>query len=200
MKKILLLFFILSLNVTHGQNKFENKQYGFSMLEPTNWIETTNKELLENLKKIEMNKDNLSQLITNNKGSLLLTSFYKYDPRSHAGIIPTIQVNVRNNKTANFEQFKNSVIQGSKGLKSYFSDFGFIKEPTEISISGIKSMYFITKFSMKSKRGEDMKVRSRTYAIPYKDYFFQVNFTDAQNGEDCTEEFDILAKSIKIGG
>ncbi len=36
-------------------------------------------------------------------------------------------------------------------------------------------------------------------AIPYKDYFFQVNFTDGQNGEDCNKEFDALVKTIRIG-
>ena len=52
---------------------------------------------------------------------------------------------------------------------------------------------------MKTKNGQEMKVRSRTYAIPYKNYFFQLNLTDGQFGEDCTKEFDELIKTIKIG-
>ena len=52
---------------------------------------------------------------------------------------------------------------------------------------------------MKSQNGNELKVRSRTYAIPYKNYFFQVNFTDGQIGEDCNKEFEELVKTIKIG-
>ena len=48
--------------------------------------------------------------------------------------------------------------------------------------------------------GEEMKVRSRTYAIPYKNYFFQVNFTDGQIEEDCSTLFEKLLSTIKIGG
>ena len=52
---------------------------------------------------------------------------------------------------------------------------------------------------MKSQSGQELKVRSRTYAIPYRNHFFQVNFTDGQSGEDCKKEFDELVKTIKIG-
>ena len=89
--------------------------------------------------------------------------------------------------------------QSANGFKKYFEDFEFINEITEIEISGIKCVYFIGKFTMKTQNGQEMKVRSRTYAIPYKNYFFQLNFTDGQIGEDCTKEFDELVKTIKIG-
>ena len=52
---------------------------------------------------------------------------------------------------------------------------------------------------MKTQNGQEMKVRSRTYAIPYKNYFFQLNFTDGQTCEDYNEEFDELVKTIQIG-
>ena len=52
---------------------------------------------------------------------------------------------------------------------------------------------------MTGQDGGDLKVRSRTYAIPYKDYFFQINFTDSKEVEDCSKEFDGILKTIKIG-
>jgi hypothetical protein len=201
MRKIILLVFIVtnSINLVYRQKKFVNKEYEFEIQEPENWIEASNKVLLKNLEKFEVNEENLNKLIADNKGSVLLTSFYKYDPKTHAGIIPTIQINVRSKGKSNFEQFKSAMAQSANGFKKYFEDFEFIQEITEIEISGIKCVYFIGKFTMKTQNGQVMKVRSRTYAIPYKNYFFQLNFTDGQIGEDCTEEFDNIVKTINIG-
>nr|WP_315145149.1 hypothetical protein [uncultured Flavobacterium sp.] len=200
MKKILFLLILVTSQISiYGQKTFVNKAYDFQIQEPEKWIEANNSELLKNLEKFELDEENLSKLISNNKGSLLLTSFYKYDPKTHAGLIPTIQINIRLKGGSNFEQFKSVITESSKSFKKYFEDFTYIIEPNEIEISGIKSVYFVGKFTMKTQNGQEMKVRSRTYAIPYKNYFFQLNFTDGQTGEDCNEEFDKLVKTIKIG-
>ncbi|KNB61917.1 hypothetical protein AC804_03160 [Chryseobacterium sp. Hurlbut01] len=183
----------------YAQKQFENKQYEFKIQEPNNWIEASNKELIKNLEKFDVTEENLTKLISDNKGSILLTSFYKYNPKTHTGIIPTIQVNVRTKGNIDFTQFKNSMTESTKSFKTYFEDFEFIKNVTEIEISGIKSICFIGKFTMKTQDGQELKVRSRTYAIPYKNYFFQVNFTDGPLDEDCTAEFDGLVKTIKVG-
>lgn len=201
MKKAILtiLFFTTFTNITYCQKKFVNKEYGFQIQEPKNWMQTSNKEILKNLEKFEISDENLSKFLSDHKGSILLTSFYKYNPKTHAGVVPTIQLNVRAKANKNFESFKNTIIESAKGLKIYFPDFEYIKEPTEIQISGIKSIYFISKFSMVTQKGQLMNVRSRTYAIPYKNYFFQVNFADDEMDEDCNPEFDQLVKTIKIG-
>ena len=121
MRKIVLLVFIItnSLNLVYGQKKFENKEYGFVIQEPKNWIEAGNKELLKNLEKLEVTEENLSKLISNNKGSILLTSFYKYDPKTHAGIIPTIQINVRLKGKSDFEQLSTEWQKVQKDLKIF---------------------------------------------------------------------------------
>lgn len=201
MIKTIIFFFIFinSLNLFYAQKVFQNKEYGFQIQEPENWIEASNKLLLKNLEKFEITEENLTKLISDRKGSILLTSFYKYDPKTHAGLIPTIQINVRLKGKSDFNQFKNSIKESTKSFEKYFEDFKFIKEISEIEISGIKSVYFIGKFTMKTQNGQELKVRSRTYAIPYKNYFFQVNFVDGQIGEDSTIEFDQLVKTIKIG-
>ena len=91
------------------------------------------------------------------------------------------------------------ISQSSKGFKTVFPDFAYIDPPTEITISEIKSVYFIGSYSMKSQNGDSINIRSRTYAIPYKNYLFQVNFIDGPTNEDCSKEFDNLIKTIKIG-
>lgn len=199
MKKFLLLAFIICIVPANAQKIFNKPQFGFSMQEPANWIAADKSALVNNLEKFKIDNPGLKKLISENNGTLLLGAFYKYNPKTKAGVIPTIQINLRDKGKANFAQFKNSIIASAKTFKSTFPDFEFIQQPHEVTISGIKSICFIGKFTMKSENGTVLKVRSRTYAIPYKDYFFQVNFTDAQTGEDCSKEFDALVKTIKIG-
>ena len=193
-----LIIFTFSFYGAFGQEKFENKQYGFSMTEPDNWIEADNSELLRNLEKFELNEDNLTKFISDRKGSVLLTSYYKYNPKTYAGLIPTIQVNVRTNLTRDFNEFTSLITQSANSFKQYFEDFSFEIEPMVVEISGIDSIYFVGKFTMKGQNGELIKVRSRTYAVPYGNYFFQLNFTDGQE-EDSSELFEILMQTVKIG-
>lgn len=138
-----LIICLFSINASLGQEKFENKQYGFSMTEPENWIEADNKELIKNLKKFELTKEELTKFVNDHKGSVLLTSFYKYDPKTHGGLIPTIQVNVRVNATRNFSEFTTLIEQSTKSFKQYFEDFVFDTEPKVVEIGGIKSIYFV---------------------------------------------------------
>lgn len=201
MKQIIysLIIYFFSIYGLFGQEKFENKQYGFSMTEPNNWIEANNSELLKNIKKFELTKEELTKFISDHKGSVLLTSYYKYDPKTHAGLIPTIQINVRVNATRSFDEFTSLMTQSANSIKQYFEDFSFDVEPMVVEVSGIKSIYFVSKFTMQTPNGGIMKVRSRTYAIPYGSYFFQINFTDGQDKEDNSNLYDELIETVIIG-
>lgn len=195
----LLLFSILISVKLIGQEIFINDQYGFSFQKPTDWIEASNDEIFKNLDKLEMTEEDLTKFISDHKGSIMLVSYYKYNPRNHAGLIPTVQINVRVNATRNFEEFNQLMNQSAESFKDYFENFEFIEKPHVIDIDGRKSVYFVSKFTMPIQNGGVMKVKSYTYAIPYGSYFFQINFTDGQDKEDCTNLFSELLKSIKIG-
>ena len=197
MKKSILFFLLLTMNVAFSQKRFEGK-HGFSMEEPHHWQIANNDELLANLNKYDLDDDALKALLKENKGSILLTSFYKYETNKHAGLIPTIKINMRQNPAKEFSTFKSMISQSSKGFETVFPDFTYIQEPVEVEISGIRSVFFSGKYTMKTQNGTELKIKSRTYAIPYGDYFFQVNFIDGQTTDDCTEEFDALVKTIKV--
>ena len=201
MKKLIFLLLTITLLFTEqsiAQEVFKQDRYGISIEKPSKWLEADNKQLLENLEKFDLDKDRLQKFIKDNNGSVLLTSFYKYNPQTHSGLIPTIQLNVRLNPTRNFEGFKSLIIQSANSFKQYFSDFKFETEPIVIKVDGVDSIYFVGTFTMKTQNGEPMKVRSRTYAIPKDEYFFQLNFTDGSVSEDNSALFDNLIKTVNI--
>lgn len=199
-KNLFILFWILlSVSLLFGQQSRSNKKFGFSMSEPKGWIATTNEELKGNLDNFDIDEKKLEEMLKTSNKAILISAFSKYDPEEKEGLIPKIQVDLMPNKTKNFDQFKTSITRSAEKMKSYFSEYEFIQPPTEIDISGIKSMFHIVMFSIKMTDGTLLKVRARVYAIPYKSYFFQVNMVDGQIEEDNSGVFNELVKTIKIG-
>jgi len=198
MKALAQVALFLFLNVVSAQNRYENEAYGFSIDEPEGWIWASNEDLKQNLGKLDLDDKKLLKIISDHKGSLLLLSMYKYDPMTHSGLIPAIQINVREKRNKDFEVFKSYMHKSALSLKDIYTDYEFIDEPKEIKINRIKSLYFSGKFTMKTQTGVEHRVRNRVYIIPHESYYFQVTFTDGMLTEDCTELYEKLLKTIKI--
>jgi hypothetical protein len=199
MKKfILFLIVILAFNPVYSQKRFENKTYGFSIEEPHDWQIGSNEDILKNLDQYDIPDEKLAEILKKNKGSILLTSFYKYKIHEHPGLIPTIKINVHSNPAKTFEDFKSMIGKSSERFTKVFTDFTYLQAPVEIEVAGIRSVYFTGKYSMKTQNGKSILIKSRTYAIPRGDYFFQLNFIDGLVDNDCTAEFDALVKTIRI--
>ncbi len=199
MKKLMSLSLFLFCAALYAQEtRYENKEYGFSMDEPDGWIRADNNDLKQNLGKLDLDNAKLLKIIQDHKGSLLLLSCYKYDPMTKAGLIPAIQVNVREKRNKDFDVFKSYIVKSANSLKSLYPDYEFIEEPQEVKVNRIKSIYFSGKFTMKTQMGETYRVRSRTYVIPHGDFYFQIVMTDGVVTEDCAKVFEELIESIKI--
>lgn len=67
------------------QERFVNKAYAFAMQKPTDWIERQDRELISNLKKYELDKKALDDLIRQNKDSLLLPFMINMIPKHTPG-------------------------------------------------------------------------------------------------------------------
>ncbi|HEX8734445.1 MAG TPA: hypothetical protein VF721_03930 [Pyrinomonadaceae bacterium] len=203
MKKLLLtIFFIFGLSgLISAQAVFESKTFEFSIAKPANWYLRENVRLRDALKDVELTDENLYGVLKTFEGALLV-AFQKYDPQTETGVNPIIQVNIRPKPTKDFRVFKEALIKNSESLFKNLKDYKMVEPPREVEISGIKSVFFALTFKYNAKDGTEMTVRSRTYAVPYKNYFFQINFNDGSRGqrnEDASKEFDELLKTIKIG-
>lgn len=193
---VLLIGFV---HFVYGQDTFVNKQYGFAMQEPKDWILTNKAALKDNLTKFEINDAALAKLLKDNNGTILLAAYYKYDPSIKSGLIPTIQIQVRSKSPSTYKEFEQQILRSAEQFKKVFDKYETIGEPREVEISGLRTLLIVGKFNIKMNDGQILKVRSRTYTIPLKTYFFQLNFTDGYEEEDCSSEFDGLVKTIKVG-
>lgn len=189
---ILTTFCLLTTSFRQTSNSFT-----FSMKAPEKWNEITNEDIWNNIDKFKLTDSELNKYISDHKGSVLLLAYLKYKQTEHPGLIPTIQVNLRINTTNNFKDFFLLMSKSAEDMKKHLNDYEFIDNPDTLLVGGKKAMFFSAKFTMSTKNGAIINARSRTYAVPNGDKFFQINFTDG-DGEDCSKLYDELLKTIEF--
>lgn len=192
--------FGVAVGVQAQQRTFTSNEFGFTMLEPSGWVLAEKRVLDEGLTQMDLSDATLEKLLKDD--DVLLFAFTKYVPDSKPGLNPKIEARVvsnRLNRSLSFDEFKPAIVRAFQTLKSDLQAYAYIQEPTPIDVVGATGVYQISKFKMRTKERTEYYVRSRTYAIPYKTYFFQISFVDEVGGEDCSAVFDELVKSIKIG-
>lgn len=194
---ILKLFVMTSLLFITTSFKQTSNTLAFSMTPPDGWQGTTNQDIWDNFHKFKVTDTQLNKYISDHKGSVLVESHMKYKPSEHAGLIPVIQVNLRLNNTKSFSQFVSVMTKSADNMKNYLNDFQYIDKAKTITLAGRQAFYFSAKFNMIAKNSDTIKARSRTYAVPIGDKFFQINFTDGPT-EDCSKLYDSLVKTIKF--
>lgn len=198
MKKTLLVYLLLISNLIFSQERFENRTFGFSMDTPESWVMGDNNVLAKNLDLLEIDDEKLQKIIEQHEGSVLLLSLYKYNPLTYKGLIPAIQINVREKNNDDFDKFLADITRSAKQFEDLYEDFDFIEKPKKVKVAKTKSVCFTIKFTMKTQNGEKHRVRSTIYVIPWKHYYFQINFTDDLLGEDLSKMYTKLVKSIRI--
>jgi hypothetical protein len=204
MARILLLSLVgvsSAISLTAQQTSFRSSEFGFAMLEPKGWFLTDHKVLDASLMQMELSDAMLEKLLRD-EADVLLFAYTKYTPNSKRGLNPKIEARVISNglnRSLTFEEFRPAIERALQTLKGDLPAYTYIQEPTKIDLIGAKGVYQISKFKIRTKERTEYYVRSRTYAIPYKTYFFQISFVDEVGGEDCSTVFDELVKSIKIG-
>jgi hypothetical protein len=204
MRKTIFLWSILIAAVTSaaGQSVFSSREFGFSMKEPTGWVSVSKADIGENLAKLEFNDEVRERILRDNAGKMLLFAFAEQKPGSVSGVIPKIEARVisnRQNRALVFEEFKPAAVAALRALGKNYEAYEYIVEPSEVSVDGVRSVYHVSRFTVKTEKGDSHLVRSRTYFIPYKTYFFQISFSDDPKNSDRSKLFDELVGSIRIG-
>lgn len=172
---------------------------GFSIQIPYQWQAADKGFLDANVKKLDVSDEALDKLLKSSNNSVVVMAFIKYDPTTREGVIPTIQVRMLPNPIGDFPTFMAAFVRSMSPAKVPFEDYQFIGEPREVSVSGYRAVLVTSKYILRTQDGQTLEVRSRIYAIPYGKQFFQVTFMDNPKVEDCSQEYDVLVKSMAVG-
>ncbi|WP_417367840.1 hypothetical protein [Flavobacterium beibuense] len=186
--KILFYTLLFYVSFSFAQERFESKTFGFSIDIPQGWkLNEYEADVPGNVKLSETEKQNLFK-----EGyHVYLGYLYK---GSFTGLNPKIQFNIALKHEENFDDFKKAVIASAKRI-NYLDNLKFTVQPTEITVAGIKSMYFAMTYTVE---GSNKTIRSISYAIPFKNYMYQINFLDIPSDNDLLTLYSELIKTVKI--
>jgi hypothetical protein len=193
----LTLLFVLLSNTFYSQERLEIKRIGFSIGIPKKWLSQDNTEVLNNLNNYDFTDKQINNLLKADNASVNLATYVKYDPKTYAGIIPTIKIRTRENKTTNLEDFLNEVQNSNIEAKKSLDDFRFIENPTIVELSKEKVVKFSVQFVLKNNNKTHI-INSTSYYIPKNGYYISINFIEEYGKENNHELFEALIEGVSL--
>lgn len=194
---LLLLATILFFSITFSSFGQTSDSVNVSYWTPPSWFSGDKKLLHDNIHNYKFSQDQISQLVNDLNASKVLGVYYKYDPKVHHGLVPTIKVYIRHNQSENFDDFFLSLKNGIESVKSLVTNFKYIENPTTVSIGQRKAFYASSTYELKVQTGEAASVRTKFVGIPFGREYLYVTLLDNES-EDCAELFKDVVDRIKI--
>ena len=195
---ILLLILLWTISAS-AQEAFSSARWRFSMTLPEFWISMDKKTRDAISDNFEFSEEALKKILDGDKGTTLVAAYYYRNPERGMNVHPQVQVAARRKSAMEFAAFRRQMLASTASFKQVFPDIVF-SEPKEIEISGIRSVLMTGVFTIKGPDDRVLRARSRIYAVPLANYFFQITLNDGQDRDaDFSKEFEELVKTIRIG-
>lgn len=174
-----------------------NDSLNFSIWMPPSWFSGDKKFLHDNLKNYKFSKEQINQLVNDINNYTELGVYYKYNPKVHAGLVPTIKFYIRQNNINDFEKFFASIKNEIESVKSLVLNFRYIDTPKTIFIGQQKAFYASSTYNLKAQTGEVVNVRTKFVCIPLGKKYLYMTFID-NDKDDCSDLFTEVINKIKI--
>jgi hypothetical protein len=195
MTKLFLLPIILISLSSLGQSN--DKNLNVSIWMPSGWFAGDKKLLQDNLTNYKFSKEELNRIENDINASKVLSINYKYDPKTHYGLVPTIKSYIRQNNTKNFETFFVLIKNEIEKVKSQVLNFEYIDTPKTIIVGQRKAFYAISTYNLKVQTGEVATIRTKFIAIPIGKTYLYLTLIDNKD-EDCYDVYEKVISKIKI--
>ena len=178
---------------------FKNENYGIKLNKPQKWVYWNKEEIRENIGKLKFTEEELKEILQNNNQSKNIATFAKYPKTARKQLIPIVYVFARPNSTNNTEDFFKVIVKSVEDLRRYFKEFKYLENAKIITLkNGIEAVYISTESVLERPGGQIIHSKSKIVAIPRDGYFFQMNFTDGFEEEDCQKIFEEIIDSIEV--
>ena len=154
------------------------QRYGVSFKPPRGWFTPSREKIVENIEKLDRDLENLQAILATQRGSLVLATYLKEDPRGVAGMVPTINLIARPNPHREFERFRAGIEQQANSIGGVLRNHVIRTAPQEQTVGGRRVMQFVSEFELATAAGGSYNVTSTTYAIPCGEIFLQVSMNE----------------------
>ena len=180
-----------------GTNEFESVTVGFKVTKPSEWQFVTAEENLENLKKVQMNDEELQQLMLK-YSTAPLVAMMKY-PEPFDDLNPSFKVNIKP-----LGQLKGTDPKKILGLiipqfQKMFQDFKLVQAPIDTVVGKLPAAYMRINYSLAIPDGRTFPTASELWIVPRGDFFFMVGAGTRQDGETGSrEEISKIISSVEL--
>lgn len=192
------VFSLLSFGAfAQDTNVFESVTVGFKVIKPSEWQFVTADENLENLKKIQLNDEELQQLM-HKYSTAPLVAMMKY-PEPFDDLNPSFKVNIKP-----LGQLKGTDPKKILGLllpqfQKMFQDFDLAQAPTDTTVGKLPAGYMRINYSLAIPDGRTFPTASELWIVPRGDYFFMIGAGTRQDGKTGSrEEISKILSSIEL--
>jgi prolyl oligopeptidase PreP (S9A serine peptidase family) len=173
-----------------------NDSLSISYWTPPSWFSGNKKLLHDNLENYKFSNEQMNRLVNDINTSTVLGIYYKYDPKIHSGLVPTIKFYLRHNNIKDFEKFFVSVTNEIESIKSQVLNFRYIDTPKTILVGQRKAFYASSTYNLNTQTGEVANVRTKFVCIPINKKYLYVTLID-NDKEDCSNLFAEVINKIK---
>ncbi|MGJ7032990.1 hypothetical protein [Niabella hirudinis] len=194
-KLLLLTITLISLSCFSQTNN--DTSLHISIWTPRGWFTGNKKILKENLTNYKISKDDLNKLGNTIDTSRILGIYYKYDPKTHYGLVPTIKFYIRQNDTNSFDKFLVSIKDKIEKIEPYVLNFKYIDTPQTITVGQRKAFYASATYNLKVQTGETAIIRTKFLCIPMSRHYLDATLID-NNEEDCSNIYKEVINKIKV--
>lgn len=190
----ILLFFTISIT---AQEHLEFKPFGFSVDAPKDWYKAQGGQLIENMNRFDLTDIQRNAMLEDLDKSNQVIAYYKYDPFKTRGIIPTINIAIKETKVKSFEKFKLFIDKNGEPLKGVLKNF--VSTPAQIKrIDNTNVWLTIATYDYKDPTRKEVKLLNKMIYIYKGGFYITVSFIEEVGKEDNSAVFDEMLKTVKL--
>ena len=161
------------------ENSVKLDRYGVSFRAPSGWFLPEHEKIAENIRKLDSEKEDIRSIMASNRGSIVVATYSRYNPRGRAGLIPTINVLGKPNPHNTLDVFRDMIEASAQSMGSVLRNDVLKVAPTQRNLNGRRVINFTAEYDLSTEEGGNYRVWSTTYAIPCRDIFLQVSMNES---------------------
>lgn len=192
-----IIIILLTFHFAEAQERLVLKHFSFSMEKPEKWVVAGDTELLENLERLPLS-DTLHNFAERNlKSEGLRISYYKYDPQTSRGTIPTINIVAKKVKKRSFESLKVSIEKSDAKLHGMLKNHTATVPQIRV-INGFKAWQTISEFDFTDSTGKEVRLKNIDLYLYSNGNLISVTFIDEIGKEDNSAFYNRIAETIRM--
>lgn len=190
------IVFVLS-SPLFAQKSLELKQFGFSMNEPENWFKNQNDEVWKNINRFDLTEQEREAMFKSLNSASNFIAYYKYDPLQTRGIIPTVNVTVRNTKVTTQDKFGLYLVKVNEHMKGVVQNL-VASTPEIIKIGNLTAWLIQSSYDWKDPTGKEVRLNNKTVYLYRDTYYISLALVEEIGKENNNAVFDEILSSIEF--